>query len=552
MVAIGIDFGTTNCSASIHREGRVELIPLEDERFVLPSTICITKDHQVYFGRRAIEFYLSVTRETRIRYKFTDLRTLTSAFEAEIEENPMIESEHGLVIVSDVGEEDDLDRPARLFQSLKTGLRDPNFHGTTVYDRYYAIEELIALVLEHIREAAERYLGERVHAAVIGRPVTYAPLDRPSDTTAEQIDRAAHQRMLVAARLAGFKEAALEFEPVAAERHLRTTLPDHACALVFDFGGGTLDLALARVVPSPSSPSLRDTEIIATKGITIGGDDFDSAIMRHVLLKHFGHGTTLGPKNLPFPPNLLDPLLHWQTIPLLATPANLAHIAAIKRQSNSPQAIENLQTLILRGLGFQLYQLIEAAKITLSSQTDACIEMQEERLAIRERLNRSEFVEAISEHLAIIRRGLSEVLWEANVAPEEVDVVLMTGGSSLVPVVQNMLRHMFGWTKVRTVDPFTSIVAGLGIIATQDDICQALESITSEATETRLDAEAVTIGETVTFFRGTQPTRGTVVRRAGGRLHDAILVIEYWDEEIEQFVSTMRHETKVQRSGQNL
>jgi len=37
------------------------------------------------------------------------------------------------------------------------------------------------------------------------------------------------------------------------------------------------------------------------------------------------------------------------------------------------------------------------------------------------------------------------------------------------------------------------------------------------------------------------------VRRAGGRLHDAILVIEFWDDEIGEFVSTMRHETKVRR-----
>jgi len=553
MVAIGIDFGTTNCSASIHRRGHVELIPLEEGRFVLPSTICITKEHQVYFGRQAIEYYLSVTRETRIRYKFTDLRALTSAFQSDIEENPMIESDHGLVIVSDVGEEEDLDRPARLFQSLKTGLRDPNFHGTTVYGRYYAMEELIALVLRHIREAAERYLGEPVHDAVIGRPVTYAPLDRPSNITTEEIDRTAHQRMLVAARLAGFRRVALEFEPVAAERHLRTALSDHSRALVFDFGGGTLDLALSRVISSPYSPFQSETEIIATKGITLGGDDLDSAIMRYALLKHFGYGTTLGPKQLPFPPNLLDPLLHWQSIPLLATPANIAHIAAIKRQSNAPQTIENLQTLILRGLGFQLYQLIESAKIALSSQMEAVITMREDGLDIVERLTRTEFVEAIGEHLVAIRRGVLQLLAEAKILPQDVDVVLMTGGSSLVPVVQNMLRHLFGPAKVRAADPFTSIVAGLGIIAARDDICQPLDDVTSDATEMRQDAEVVTIGETVVFYRGAQPTQGTVVRRAGGRLHDAILVIEYWDEAIEQFVSTMRHETKVHRPNvQNL
>ncbi len=541
MFTIGIDFGTTNCSAALYREDQLQLIPLEDGAPILPSTICITKDHQVRFGRQAIEFYLEVTRNTSIRYKFTDLRALTSVFDAEMQENPLIESESGLVIVSDVGEEEDLDRPARLFQSLKTGLRDPNFHGTTIYGRYYALEELIALVLARIRERAESFLGQAVRAAVIGRPVSYAPTDHPSSLTAEEIDQTAHERMLAAARIAGFTHAALEFEPVAAARHLQRSLPMGSRALVFDFGGGTLDLALEHIRPEASS------EIIATHGILLGGDDFDSAIMRHSLLKHFGAGTTLGSKELPFPPNLLAPLLHWQSIPMLATPASMARIAAIRRQSNAPQTVENLQILIRQGLGFHLFQKIEAAKIGLSAVAEADVSLHESGLDIDERITRAAFVEAISDHLVEIERGLRAILEKARLAPEEVDMVLMTGGSSLVPVVQATIRRLFGANKVQPADPFTSIVAGLGIVAAEDDIVQPVTDVISEATAARLRAEAVTIGETVAFTRGHQTVEGVVVRRAGGRLHDATLVIEFWDDEIGEFVSTMRHETKVKR-----
>ena len=541
MLTIGIDFGTTNCSAAIYRNGATELIPLEGERTILPSMICITRDHETYFGRAAVERYLRLTRETPIRYKFTDLRELTSAFAEELEESELVESEHGLVIVSDSGEDEDLDTPARLFQSLKTGLRDPNFHGSTIYDHYCAIEELIALVLRHIRERAEAYLGASVRAAVIGRPVTYAPNERPSDLAAEQVDQVAHERMLAAAHLAGFTHAALEFEPVAAARHLHRALPAGSRAMVFDFGGGTLDLALARVM-ADSTP-----EIIGTRGILIGGDDFDSAIMGHSLLKHFGLGTTLGAKYLPFPPNLLAPLLHWQTIPMLASPANAARIAAIKRQSNTPQTVENLQTLVRQGLGFSLFQRIEAAKIALSDQASARIVMQENGLKLEEQVTRAAFVEAIADHLVEIEKGLLAALSEAHWSAQDLDAILMTGGSSLVPVVQNLVRRVCGPDKVRIADPFTSIVTGLAIVAAEDDLCEPVDGIVPSATETRLKAEAVTIGEQVAFRRGHQTVEGLVVRRAGGRMHDAILVIEFWDSEIEQFVSTMRHETKVTR-----
>jgi hypothetical chaperone protein len=538
MLTIGIDFGTTNCSASVYRDGRLELIPLENGQPVLPSTICITKEREVHFGQEAIELYLTLTRETPIHYKFTDLREVSAAH-VDGGLDPVVETEKAWVYVSP-NNVDDEDSPARLFQSLKTGLRDPSFNGTTIYGRYYAVEDLIALVLGHIRECAEAYLGEPVHAAVIGRPLSYVPHDETPGYSPEEVDHTAHERMLAAARIAGFTHAGLEFEPVAAARHLRASLPEKSRALVFDFGGGTLDLALAQM-EDDGAP-----EIIATHGVPIGGDDFDSALMAHCLLKHFGQGTTLGPKRLDFPENLLAPLLHWQTVPLLASSANAAHIAAIRRQSNSPKAVENLQILIRQGLGFRLFQLIEAAKIALSERPTATISLHEAGLDIEETITRAAFVTAISDYLLEIDDALRHVLRKAKLVPDQVDAVLMTGGSSLVPAVQKLVQRIFG-DRVRVADPFTSIAAGLGIIAARDDIVQAVDGFVASATEARLKAEAVTIGERVAFTRGDRTAEGLVVRRAGGRLHDATLIIEFWDPEIEQFVSTMRHETKVTR-----
>ena len=541
MRVIGIDFGTTNSSAAICRGGAVQLIPLSDGGAILPSTLCVTKDHKIYFGRKAIEQYLLLTREMPIRRKFTDLRELTSVFQDHHAQDDLVRSENPLVVVSSVGADEELDMPARLFQALKTGLRDPSFNGTTIYGRYYATEELIALVLRNIRECAERYLGEPVEGAVIGHPVSYVPRDHSNSVTPQEINRTAHERMLSAARIAGFTHAALEAEPVAAARHLRRSLHSGSRALVFDFGGGTLDLALARITEDDTP------QVIATHGIPLGGDDFDSAIMAHSLLKHFGQNTTLGDKHLPFPEHLLAPLLHWQTILLLLAPSSASQIAALQLQSNSPHTVRNLQTLVRQGLGFQLFQLIEAAKIALSDQMMATIAMHAKGLDIEEEVTRSAFVLAIKDNLAEIEGALWHIMDGVEVSDERGDAVLMTGGSSLVPVVQNLVRRCCRIERVQVADPFTSIAAGLGIIAAEDDVCVRVANVVAGATAARMAAEAITIGQRVTFRRGHQTVTGLVVRRSGGRLHDATLVIEFWDPEIEQFVSTMRHETKVTR-----
>ena len=539
MLTLGIDFGTTNCSAAVYHGGGVQLIPLEDGDTILPSTICITREGEVLVGRQAIVRFLELTRHTQIRYRFTDLRKLTSVFSEDLEE-PVVRSDDGLVVVSTPGEEEDLDRPARLFQSLKTGLRDPNFQGTTVYDTYYAMEELIAMVLRHIRQSAEAYLGETVRAAVIGRPVSYVGSEE-TGVDPETVDETAHERMLAAARIAGFDEAALLLEPAAAARHLHLGPEAWRHALVFDFGGGTLDLAVAR------SLSASEQEIVAAHGAPLGGDDFDSTIMQRFLLGFFGAGTTFGPKHLPFPPSMLEPLLHWQTIPQLATPANAARIAALVRESDAPPAMRNLQALIRKGLGFRLFQAIERAKIELSDQDQTVVRLSDPDLEIQRRLRRSDFSRSLVDHLSTIERALRHVLHEARLEPSQIDCVMMTGGSSLVPVVQATVRRVFVKSRVLIADPFTSIAAGLGIAAAEDDLCRPVTDAFSRATQERIRAEAVTIGETVAFRRGSQTVEGVVVRRAGGRLHDAVLVIEFWDADSEAFVSTMRHETKVTR-----
>ena len=138
---------------------------------------------------------------------------------------------------------------------------------------------------------------------VLGRPVKYSP-DAAVSERAQEI-------MYKAARLAGFETIGFEMEPIGALYFYHRTSPKRELALVFDFGGGTLDLTLAEV--GGATPP----NIIATLGVLVGGDDLDKRLMQS-LFKYFGGMPRPGRRAVP--PYLLDFLENWQTMPLLSRP----------------------------------------------------------------------------------------------------------------------------------------------------------------------------------------------------------------------------------------
>src|SRR5690606_38779674 len=101
-----------------------------------------------------------------------------------------------ITIIYDVVINDDIGIRGRLLQSIKTALRSASYNGTQIFDKYYSIEELIALIFTHVKQKSELHLKQPVHHAVIGRPVTFSHDDA--------IDRIAEEKIRQAARLAGF------------------------------------------------------------------------------------------------------------------------------------------------------------------------------------------------------------------------------------------------------------------------------------------------------------------------------------------------------------
>lgn len=144
--------------------------------------------------------------------------------------------------------------------------------GTQVFDKFYAIEELIAFLLRRVKQKAEQSLGQEVHHTVIGRPVTFSHDDEVNRRAEEQIRRAAKlaiQRGLLYAGASGHGH-------LLCEQLWRQTI------LVFDFGGGTLDLTVLK-------SSRQENKEYASVGVLVGGDDLDSAIMLGKVAPCFGN-----------------------------------------------------------------------------------------------------------------------------------------------------------------------------------------------------------------------------------------------------------------------
>jgi hypothetical chaperone protein len=123
--------------------------------------------------------------------------------------------------------------------------------------------------------------------------------------------------------------------------------------------------------------------------------------------------------------------------------------------------IDALLCVVQKNYGWSLFQEIERAKIELSSALETQIVFEHDVIRVREPLSRRSFERLIMHRLSAIDAAMDRTLADANVLPQEIDVVLRTGGSSLIPAVQAMLEKKFGAAKVKKQEVFTSIVSGL-------------------------------------------------------------------------------------------
>jgi hypothetical chaperone protein len=437
-VKVGIDFGTSNSGVAIYDGRRVHLLPV-DPKNVLPEVIktvlYITRDYRALIGQEAVEHYYrdNVNRQRRYVKQW--------AGEIEVRGADMFYMRDIYVYVDEL-------KPGRLLQYLKTALRKDGYTGTQIFERYYTIGDLVKTYLGQLKQRAESALGESIHAVTLGRPVKFSE-------SSEQ-DRKAQETLRQAAYEAGFKQVDFELEPMAAALDYEQSMARPQNVVIFDFGGGTLDIAVMRL----GGPHRR--EFHASGGVDIAGSDFDRAIIEKRMLSHFGYGRV---KHHPEIMEMIHAIPDWMALPELGTPINRNILERAIQAGVSPVQMKALEGLIYNDLAFTFYNRVEAGKIALSNNGATIITLEDKDIALWELYTRHQFETDIYHYLVEVEKVLLDTIARSGLAPGEIDAVVKTGGSSGIPLFTEMLARIFGREKVKESNAFTSVVAGLAIKA---------------------------------------------------------------------------------------
>jgi len=426
--AVGIDFGTTNSSVALaNGDTTVRLVPFQHSSGTTEAFRSLLYLEHVKEGGRA------------------SIKSWTGP--AGIEHYLAAETK------------------GRLIQSLKSHLSSRTLTSTDVFGQRHTIETLIARILADLRVQAERYFGNPVRHALVGRPVRYVGAETEDD------NEYAISRLRKAFQIAGYESVEFEMEPVAAAYHYESTLDHDELILIGDFGGGTSDFSLLQVGPGVRGRGRGPEDFLGNSGVGLAGDAFDAKIVRNLVSPRLGAGSQVRSMNkvLPAVPNwVYFKLERWHHLSFLRTMTVLNMLNSTLAVAFEPERIEALIHLIEDDLGYHLHAAVQRVKCALSDAPEAEFRFEDGRMEIRARVKRRDFEEWVNEEVAAIEGCVDGLLSETGVAPGDVDAVFLTGGSSFVPVVRRIFDTRFGADRVRSGNEFTSVARGLALKASRD------------------------------------------------------------------------------------
>jgi hypothetical chaperone protein len=352
----------------------------------------------------------------------------------------------------------------RLIQSLKAYLSDRRFDGTGVFSKRYTLENMIALIVQHLLTGATDTLGELPKRVVAGRPVHF------SNARDEADDEFAAARLLTALKQCGFTDIVFEYEPVAAAYSYERTLTKDELILIGDFGGGTSDFSILHVGPTVRRRGRTKDDIVGNDGVAVAGDAFDKQIIRNLVAPRLGKGSEYRSwdKFLPMPSWPYEHLERWHYLSFLNTGKNLEMLERIKQDASIPERLEAFIHLIKHGLGYQLHEAVRRTKFELSVQEETTFEFLCEPISITKAVRRDQFEKWIAEELTMIAGCVDGLLETTGVSAADIDHVFLTGGSSFVPAVRRIFIDRFGLEKITGGEELTSVATGLALRAAEE------------------------------------------------------------------------------------
>ncbi|MEO8998635.1 MAG: Hsp70 family protein [Rhodanobacter sp.] len=297
-------------------------------------------------------------------------------------------------------------------------------------------------ILEHIRLSASRQFGVPVRGAVIGRPVEFR------SSMGAQGSAQAIEILREAAAMAGFDHVSFLEEPAAAAMHYHLSLQQRQHALIVDIGGGTTDVAHARLGGGEAA------QITRSWGLLKGGTDLDVSISLHSFMPQLGKDQISMPAH-----RFVD----------AASVHNLPRQREFRQQNyrliDEPYGAR-LRALQEPGATTRLNQTAERSKITLSTSSRHRVELDfiEHGLAVE--LDSDDFHSAIASFLGQMERTLTTVRNDLDELPAS---VFLTGGTSRSPQVRARVQACFPEIPLVQGDPSLGVVSGLAVAASEAD-----------------------------------------------------------------------------------
>ena len=370
---IGIDLGTTYSVAAIVENGRPRVISDTGGGYTIPSIVAVDDKGNRLVGQAAKRQVLTNPIHTIYGAKRLIGRDIQSPIVRKIQD-------HFKYRITP-GEEDDL--------LIK------------IRDEPYGLEEISAIILDHVRNLAQDSLGREVSQAVVTVPAYFNDRQRQAVRDAGQIAQMEVLRIIN--------------EPTAAALAYGFGKALNQKLAIYDFGGGTFDVSILAVRENVF-------EVLATGGDTfLGGVDFDNRLVELVIHRfQKEHNVDLG----------RDPIAHQR----------------IKDAS-------------------------EQAKIDLSSRPEARIHVPfiamgpSGGLNIDQTIKREEFEQLTGDLIEQTLVACRQVMKDSKLTTEELDAVLLVGGTTRIPLVAGRVAEFFGKPPSKGIHPDEAVALGAAIMA---------------------------------------------------------------------------------------
>jgi hypothetical chaperone protein len=405
----GIDFGTSNSTVSLADETRAWLIPLEGDSVTLPSAVFWDADGGApEFGRAAMAAYLR-------------------------------------------GEDGRLMRGLK--STLGSGLIDER---TAVGRRSVSFREVLAKFISHLtirlRQEAD------VSRVVLGRPVHFVDGDEAGDAKAQGV-------LEDIARELGFTDIAFQYEPIAAALQYEQGVQAEELVLIVDIGGGTSDFSIVRVSPERAAAADRAGDILANDGIRVGGTDLDRLLSLAEVMPLLGYKASVKGGAGLMPNHYFLDLATWHRINAVYTQRVAGDLKALRRDVDQPELLDRMMRVVEERHGHALAMAVEAAKISLSAEEFARLELSDFTGGPNPMLRREGFEAAVEAPLTRISDTIASVLTQAGLRADQIGTVFMTGGSSGLPALRGLVQAALPDVAIATGDMLGSVGTGLALDA---------------------------------------------------------------------------------------